>query len=288
MPKNLRAQVKPMPKPDPSRLTRESVSVGTGLKADVIAKPAPAGAPTGRKTEPAWRVEFPASAPIDAGIAGRAQPPDSGVIHAARPTAGYEFFKRAIDLGLGSLLVVISVPIVLVAASAIRINTPGSPFFFQTRLGKNGRPFKIFKLRGMYIDARSRFPTYYDYSGKRDLEFCFHNEEDPRVTRAGRFIRKTSIDELPNLWNVLRGDMSLVGPRPEIPEVMALYGQFRDEYLSVKPGVTCLSKITGRDKLTKRETIDFDIDYIRRRSFPLDIKILWKTFCNVVLRRDVF
>ncbi len=200
----------------------------------------------------------------------------------------YSVSKRAFDLIVGSVLLVLAAPVILVAAVAIRVNTPGSPFFVQTRLGTNGRPFKIFKLRGMYIDARHRFPTYYDYSAKQDLEFCFHHEEDPRVTRAGKFIRKTSIDELPNLWNVVLGDMSLVGPRPEIPEVMALYGPYRDEYMSVKPGVTCLSKITGRDRLTKRETIEFDLDYIRRRSFSLDWKILWRTLRGVVLRRDVF
>jgi len=205
-----------------------------------------------------------------------------------RRTLGYLVAKRIFDLVLGTLFLIIAVPIILAAALAIRINTPGSPFFFQTRLGQNGKPFKIFKLRGMYIDARSRFPTYYDYSQKRDLEFCFHHEKDPRVTPAGRIIRKTSIDELPNLWNVVLGDMSLVGPRPEIPEVLALYGPYRDEYLSVKPGITCLSKITGRDKLTKRETIDFDLKYIRTRSFVSDVVILWRTLRGVLLRRDVF
>jgi lipopolysaccharide/colanic/teichoic acid biosynthesis glycosyltransferase len=140
----------------------------------------------------------------------------------------------------------------------------------------------------MFIDARTRFASYYDYSKKQNLDFCFHHEIDPRVTRAGSFIRKTSIDELPNLWNVVLGDMTLVGPRPEIPEVLALYGTYRDEYLSVKPGVTCLSKCTGRDRLTKRETIEFDIDYIRKRSFSLDVKILWRTILQVLLIRDVF
>src|SRR6202030_1402 len=115
----------------------------------------------------------------------------------------------------------VAIPIILIAAIVIRIETKGSPFFVQTRLGQGGRPFKIFKLRGMFIDARTRFASYYDYSRHRDLEFCFHHEEDPRVTRAGRLIRRTSIDELPNLWNVVLGDMSLVGPRPEIPEVLA-------------------------------------------------------------------
>jgi lipopolysaccharide/colanic/teichoic acid biosynthesis glycosyltransferase len=200
----------------------------------------------------------------------------------------YQLAKRVIDLLAGSVLLVLSIPLILIAALAIRIETPGSPFFIQTRLGKDGRPFRICKLRGMYADARVRFPSYYDYSCKRDLEFCFHHEEDPRVTRTGMFIRKTSIDELPNLWNVVLGDMSLVGPRPEIPEVLALYGPYRQEYLSVKPGVTCRSKCSGRDRLTKRETIEFDIDYIRKRGFVEDISILWNTFRGVVLRRDVF
>jgi lipopolysaccharide/colanic/teichoic acid biosynthesis glycosyltransferase len=200
----------------------------------------------------------------------------------------YESAKRAFDLLLGSVLLIVAIPLILIAAAAIRLETPGSPFFIQTRLGRKGKPFRICKLRGMYADARIRFPSYYDYSSKQDLDFCFHHEGDPRVTRAGMFIRKTSIDELPNLWNVVLGDMSLVGPRPEIPEVLALYGEYRQEYLSVKPGVTCLSKCTGRDRLTKRETIDFDIKYIRKRSFSLDLTILWRTFRSVMLRRDVF
>ena len=200
----------------------------------------------------------------------------------------YHAGKRAFDLVVGLALLVIATTIILIAAAAIRLESKGSPFFVQTRLGKHGRPFKIVKLRGMFKDARDRFPSYYDYSNKQDLDFCFHHEVDPRVTRAGNFIRKTSIDELPNLWNVVLGDISLVGPRPEIPEVMALYGKYRDEYLSVKPGVTCLSKCTGRDRLTKRETIEYDLDYIRRRNFRADMRILWRTFRSVVTRRDVF
>jgi lipopolysaccharide/colanic/teichoic acid biosynthesis glycosyltransferase len=200
----------------------------------------------------------------------------------------YEPAKRVFDLLVGSVLLFIAMPIILVAAAIIRLESKGSPFFVQTRVGKNGRPFKIVKLRGMFRDARERFPSYYDYSKQRDLDFCFHHEDDPRVTRAGNFIRRTSIDELPNLLNVILGDISLVGPRPEIPEVMALYGPFREAYLSVKPGVTCLSKCTGRDRLTKRETIQYDLDYIQQRSFKLDLKILWRTIRGVLLRRDVF
>ena len=214
--------------------------------------------------------------------------PSAALPHNSALSPVYGVAKRAFDLIFGVALLLVATPIILIAAAAIRIESKGSPFFVQTRLGKNGRPFKIVKLRGMFKDARIRFPSYYDYSNKRDLDFCFHHEDDPRVTRAGNFIRKTSIDELPNLWNVVRGDMSLVGPRPEIPEVMALYGPYRGEYLSVKPGVTCLSKCTGRDRLTKQETIEYDLDYMRRRSFKLDLQILWRTFRGVVMRRDVF
>jgi lipopolysaccharide/colanic/teichoic acid biosynthesis glycosyltransferase len=200
----------------------------------------------------------------------------------------YELTKRVTDILVGLVLLIVATPLIIIAAICIRMETKGSPFFIQQRLGKNGKSFRIVKLRGMFIDARSRFADYYDYSKHRDLEFCFHHELDPRVTRAGRFIRRTSIDELPNLWNVVLGDMSLVGPRPEIPEVLELYGRYRDAYLSVKPGVTCLSKVTGRDRLTKRETIEFDLEYVRKRSFGLDLRILWRTFRGVVLRRDVF
>jgi lipopolysaccharide/colanic/teichoic acid biosynthesis glycosyltransferase len=280
MPTNYQAQVKMTPKTKASRVVRDSVALAPSLKSDAVAKQASSNRIRGSQL-------FREYSPSELKSATNA--PQSARTRRSRTSLSvYALGKRVFDLVLGSALFVIALPIVAVAALAIRVNTPGSPFFFQTRLGKGGKSFKIFKLRGMYIDARVRFPTYYDYSSKRDLEFCFHHEEDPRVTRAGRFIRKTSIDELPNLWNVVLGDMSLVGPRPEIPEVLALYGPFRDEYLSVKPGVTCLSKCTGRDRLTKRETIEFDLDYIRRRSFSLDVKILWRTLRGVLLRRDVF
>jgi len=212
----------------------------------------------------------------------------SAALTAPERITSYLASKRAFDLAFGVILLVVALPIILVAALLIRLETKGSPFFVQTRLGKGGQPFRIVKLRGMFIDSRIRFASYYDYSKHKDLEFCFHHELDPRVTKAGKFIRRTSIDELPNLFNVVLGDMSLVGPRPEIPEVLDLYGPYRDEYLSVKPGVTCISKCTGRDRLTKKETIEFDLDYIRKRSFMVDMSILCKTFRGVILRRNVF
>jgi lipopolysaccharide/colanic/teichoic acid biosynthesis glycosyltransferase len=281
---NFQAQVKVHPQQQTNCATADSLASRPGSDKEPIA--IPVASAKFRRTHSLVDCNVPET--------GAARSPSIGAAHSARGTANvqsglvYAFSKRTIDLVLGTMSLIIATPIILIAAAAIRLNTPGSPFFFQTRIGRNGKPFKIFKLRGMFIDARTRFPGYYDYSGKHDLEFCFHHEEDPRVTRAGRFIRKTSIDELPNLWNVVLGDVSLVGPRPEIPEVLALYGSYRDEYLSVKPGITCFSKVTGRDRLTKRETIEFDLDYIRRRSFSVDMKILWRTFRGVILRRDVF
>lgn len=200
----------------------------------------------------------------------------------------YDIAKRAFDLIVGIPLLLLALPIFLCAAVWIRCESPGSPFFFQTRCGKHGKPFRIFKLRGMFIDARERFPELYDYSKNRDLDFHFHYNTDPRVTKTGQFLRRTSIDELPNLWNVVVGDLSLVGPRPEIPDILAMYGPYRDEYLSVKPGITCLSKITGRDVLTKRESIEFDLQYVRHRGFSQDLSILWKTFWGVMTRRNVY
>lgn len=200
---------------------------------------------------------------------------------------GYRTVKRFLDVSLGSVLLLISAPIFLIAAILIRLESPGNPFFIQERIGLLGKPFRMIKLRGMFVDARQRFPDMYEYGNKQDLDFYFHIQHDPRVTKVGSFTRRTSIDELPNFINVVLGDMSLVGPRPEIPEVISLYGSHAKKYLSVKPGITCLSKCTGRDVLTKMETIKLDLDYINNQSIILDIKILWRTFINVVCRKDV-
>lgn len=198
----------------------------------------------------------------------------------------YAIAKRALDVVLGGILLVLSAPVILLAAVAVWLESPGNPFFVQTRVGLNGKPFKIFKLRGMHIDARQRFPDLYDYKKFDNLDFHFHYEPDPRITQVGKFLRRASIDELPNFLNVVLGSMSLVGPRPEIPEILTLYKQFTLRYISVKPGVTCLSKITGRDLLTKRESVELDLGYVDRMSFGLDLQILSRTFGNVLFLRD--
>lgn len=202
----------------------------------------------------------------------------------------YEIGKFLVDFILGWIFLVVSLPIILLAALAVRIESKGNPFFLQYRVGKGGKLFRLIKLRGMYIDARERFPELYDYSkagSKQSLDFHFHYDEDPRVTKVGSFVRRTSIDELPNFINVILGDMSLVGPRPEVPDVYEMYGPYKSLYESVKPGVTCVSKCSGRDSLTKQQTLELDMGYLMRRSLLGDIKIIIKTAFGVILRKDV-
>ncbi len=200
----------------------------------------------------------------------------------------YRIIKRLLDIALGGLLLLVSLPIFLLAALAIRLETTGNPFFFQRRLGLGGKPFYIVKLRGMFSDARERFAEYYDYARHGSLNFHFHPREDPRITRVGAFVRRTSIDELPNFINVVLGQMTLVGPRPEVPEMLDLYGGYKAPYLSIKPGVTCISKISGRDSLSKRESIELDLSYLDKMGIACDFNILWKTLLGVLLRRDVY
>lgn len=201
---------------------------------------------------------------------------------------GYQITKRLIDIVGGLIGLTLSAPILAIVMIKIRKESEGSALFKQTRIGLGGKPFTIYKLRGMYIDSKERFPELYDYSSKEGLDFYFHEHEDPRITNIGKFIRRTSIDELPNFYNVLVGDMSLVGPRPEIPEVIALYGNNTAKYLSVKPGITCTSKATLRDALTKEETLKLDLEYIDNMSLFMDLNLLYKTFKSVVFRKNVY
>ena len=201
---------------------------------------------------------------------------------------GYKFIKRLIDIVGGSIGLIFSFPILAIVMIKIRKESEGPALFKQTRIGLGGKPFTIYKLRGMYIDSKERFPELYDYSNKEGLDFYFHEHEDPRITNIGKYIRRTSIDELPNFYNVLVGDMSLVGPRPEIPDVIYLYGENTAKYLSVKPGITCTSKATLRDALTKEETLKLDLDYIDNMSLSMDLDLLYKTFKSVIFRKNVY
>ncbi|TMQ60610.1 MAG: sugar transferase [Candidatus Eisenbacteria bacterium] len=193
------------------------------------------------------------------------------------------------ERSLAAAALVLLSPILLAIAIAIRLDSPGPALFKQVRIGLKGRPFTFIKFRGMYIDALARFPELYSYRYTQSEidNLHFHSETDPRVTRVGRFIRSTSLDELPNFINVVWGDMSLVGPRPEIPEMIPYYGTAAGEILSVKPGVTSMAKVIGRDHLNFMETLALDLEYVRNRGWAKDFRILCSTLVLVVTGRSV-
>jgi lipopolysaccharide/colanic/teichoic acid biosynthesis glycosyltransferase len=198
--------------------------------------------------------------------------------------------RRILDVLVAGIVLALASPLLALAAIAIKVDSRGPVLFKQVRLGKDRKPFTLYKFRGMHIDSRERWPELYEYGGMETAmaaELRFHQEQDPRVTRVGRFLRRTSIDELPNLINVLRGDMHLVGPRPEIPELAVYYTGEAARIFNVKPGVTSLAKATGRDSLTFAETTDLELRYLRSRSLRMDLKILGQTAVGVVARRDV-
>ena len=200
--------------------------------------------------------------------------------------AMHRSFRRLFDLAFASVALTLAAPVIAVAAVAIRLETRGPAFFRQTRLGREGVPFDLHKLRGMYVDAERRWPETYAYA-EQDPERPFHLARDPRVTRVGHVIRRLSIDELPNFWNVVRGDMSVVGPRPEIPELAHLYGDRLETFLSVKPGITSPAKASGRDSLSFEQTLQAELDYIANQSFRLDLETIVRTAVNVVRGHDV-
>jgi lipopolysaccharide/colanic/teichoic acid biosynthesis glycosyltransferase len=206
-----------------------------------------------------------------------------------RYTPAGEFAKAVSDRLLGTVGLLLVGPLLALIALAVRLDSPGPALFRQTRVGRGGRPFTFWKFRGMYVDARERFPELYDYSYSQEeiQTLRFHPNQDPRVTRVGRFVRRTSLDELPNLINVVLGDMSLVGPRPEIPELLPYYGEAASEILSVRPGITSLAKLVGRDNISFEETLELDRRYIRERSLALDFQLLYGTAVMVLTGRSV-
>ena len=208
-----------------------------------------------------------------------------GLISAAPIAFAGNVAKRVFDIVFAAIALIATAPIIGLAIVAIRLESRGPALFRQQRMGLNGEPFELLKLRGMYIDARERHPELYSYS-ETDIEstdrFYFHTHGDPRVTKVGRVLRRFSIDELPNFWNVLRGEMSIVGPRPEIPELAHAYGPALPVLLSVRPGITSPAKALGRDALSLSETIEMDLEYIRTHSLLLDLKTIGRTVAGIV------
>jgi lipopolysaccharide/colanic/teichoic acid biosynthesis glycosyltransferase len=190
--------------------------------------------------------------------------------------------KRVFDITVTLLALPIVIPIVAVTAIALAIELRGNPFFLQERIGLHGKPFTVVKLRTMRHPAPGEAPRYHidDWS---TYVFSPPGYRDPRLTRLGAWARAKSIDELPNLLNVLKGEMSLVGPRPELPEIVAQYPERYHRRHDVLPGIAGLAQVSGRSDLTYDETASYDLDYVDHHSVLADIHILWRTL-NVVLR----
>ncbi len=211
------------------------------------------------------------------------------VVGAESADPATEAVRALLERTLAAAGLLVVAPLIGLMMIAIRLDSPGPALFRQTRVGRNGRRFTFYKLRGMYVDARARFPELYDYSGSQEevRTSRFHPEHDPRVTRVGRVLRRTSLDELPNLLNVVLGDMSLVGPRPEIPELMPYYGEAAAVILSVRPGITSIAKLEGRDDFTFEQTLAADLEYVRTRSLAGDARILFGTVFRILTGRCV-
>jgi lipopolysaccharide/colanic/teichoic acid biosynthesis glycosyltransferase len=173
------------------------------------------------------------------------------------------------------LLLLIGAPIVGLVALLIRLTTGGKIIFRQTRCGLNGRSFTLYKFRTMVEDAEERRRELMHLNEMKGPVFKLRR--DPRVTQVGKFLRKFSLDEIPQLWNVIRGDMSLVGPRPPIPEEVAQYQRWQRRRLAMKPGLTCLWQISGRNEIDFDQWMRLDLEYIDNWSPSLDLKILLKT-----------
>jgi exopolysaccharide biosynthesis polyprenyl glycosylphosphotransferase len=188
--------------------------------------------------------------------------------------------KRAIDVIGSSVLLTLAAPFVAAAAVAIKLTSPGPVFFRQNRCALNGRRFEMIKLRTMVLDAEQQQTALLDLNEVTGPVFKIEN--DPRVTKVGAILRRWSIDELPQLWNVLSGDMSLVGPRPPIPLEVARYENFERRRLSMRPGITCLWQVNGRNKIDFAEWVKLDVEYIDTWSLTNDFKILLRTIPAVL------
>jgi lipopolysaccharide/colanic/teichoic acid biosynthesis glycosyltransferase len=226
---------------------------------------------------------------------------------------------RLFEVAVSLLASILTLPVMLVLALVVKRDSPGPALFFQRRMARSRllsgeeirnsgeyqilspcvsrtkkywvpQTFWFVKFRTMYADARERFPELYDYdmTAEEIKKFQFKVPGDPRVTKAGHWLRESTMDELPNFWNVLRGDMSLVGPRPELSEMIANYRWDQMRKFKVKPGITGLAQISGRGRLAFQDTVAYDLGYVADRSFRLNLRVLLATVWKVVTRHGAF
>jgi undecaprenyl phosphate N,N'-diacetylbacillosamine 1-phosphate transferase len=189
------------------------------------------------------------------------------------------FVKRLMDISVSALALVVSFPALLIIALLVRLDSKGPSLFRQKRAGKDGEPFTCYKFRTMYVDA----PDIRNLDGS-----TFNAKDDPRVTRIGRFLRMTSLDELPQLINILKGEMSLVGPRPDQVDQLQYYTEEEKRKLLVKPGITGLAQINGRNAVPWEQRKRLDLEYVEKQSVGLDLRILLLTIPCILRQRGIF
>lgn len=200
----------------------------------------------------------------------------------------YRLGKRALDVAVAALALLICLPLFLAVAAAIKLNDGGPVLFWQRRIGRHGRVFAFPKFRSMRVgaDAQHAQLAHLNQHGRDGV--TFKSRHDPRVTLIGRLIRRTSIDELPQLWSVLRGDMSLVGPRPALESEVARYSLQDRRRLEAEPGLTCIWQVSGRSEISFGQQVEMDVEYIASRSLARDLGLIVKTVPAVVTGRGAY
>jgi len=228
-------------------------------------------------------------------------------------------FYRLVEVVASCIALILSLPIMLIVALIVKLDSPGPALFFQKRLSRSKlvlgkelmkddryvivdpnfspekkywtpKVFWFVKFRTMFADTRERFPHLYDYNftEQQIKHIQFKVKDDPRITQAGKWLRRSTLDELPNFWNVLTGDMRLVGPRPELPEMLVNYTPEQMSKFTVKPGITGLPQINGRGRLSFQRTVAYDLEYVNTKSVLLDLKILFMTVWRIITRHGAF
>jgi lipopolysaccharide/colanic/teichoic acid biosynthesis glycosyltransferase len=201
---------------------------------------------------------------------------------------GPQVLKRTLDVVVAASMLVTLMPLLLLVAALIKLWDGGPVLFWQVRVGRHGREFSFPKFRSMVVNAEDLKDELLDECHHGQDSITFKMKSDPRVTPIGRIVRKLSIDELPQLWNVLRGDMTLVGPRPPVPREVAAYSLADRRRLDVTPGLTCIWQVSGRGDIPFRQQVCLDIEYIDRQSPKLDLELLLKTIPAIVSGRGAY
>ena len=197
--------------------------------------------------------------------------------------ANYIQMKRVLDVIVASIGLVILSPVFLLLAILIKVNSKGSVFFAHTRIGKDGKKFKMYKFRTMYENAEEMIKNF-SPEQKKVWEENYKLKEDPRITSIGKILRKTSLDELPQIINIIKGDLSIIGPRPVIDRELEKYGESKEKFLSVTPGLTGYWQANGRSETTYKQRMKMELYYVDHISLRLDLQIFFKTFVSVFKR----